>query len=63
MEVISDSYFYQSLDKGRFLVIVSVPLLDNMNIFEILKIFNMPVPVKDPVVPTDCCLVWQLGID
>ena len=33
------------LDKGRYLVIVSVPLLDNMNSFEIFKIFNVPVPV------------------
>ena len=38
------------LPKGRFLVI---PLLDNMNTFEIFNIFHMPVPVKDPVVPTD----------
>ena len=41
------------LDKGGFLVIVSIPMLDNMNTFEIFNIFNMPVPVKDPVVPTD----------
>ena len=33
------------LDKSRFLVIVSIPLLDNVNTFEILNIFNMPVPV------------------
>ena len=45
--------FTTVLDKDRFLVIVSIPLLDNMNIFEFLNIFNMPVPVKDPVVPTD----------
>ena len=41
------------LDKGRFLVIVSIPLLDYMNIFDIFNIFNMLVPVKDPVVLTD----------
>ena len=41
------------LDKGRFLVIVSVPLLDHMNTFEIWNIFHVQVPVKDPVVPTD----------
>ena len=41
------------LDKVRFLVIVSIPVFDNMNSFEIFNIFNMPVPVKDPVVPTD----------
>ena len=35
------------------MVIVSISLLDNMNIFEILNIFNMPVHFKDPVVPTD----------
>ena len=40
------------LDKGRFLAIVSIPLLDSMNTLEIY-IFNMSVPVKDPVVPTD----------
>ena len=41
------------LDKGRFLVIVSFHLLDNMNTLKIFNIFNMPVPLKDPVVPTD----------
>ena len=41
------------LDKGRFLVIVSIPLLDNINTFEIFNIFNMPVHVKDPLVLTD----------
>ena len=41
------------LDKGRFLVIVSIPLLGNMDIFDNFNIFNMPVPVKDSVVPTD----------
>ena len=46
LEVISDSYH-------RFLVIVSIPLLDNMNIFEIFNICNMPVAVNDTVVPTD----------
>ena len=40
------------LYKGRFLVIISIPLLDNMNIFKIFKIFNMTVPVKGPVVAT-----------
>ena len=40
------------LDKSRFLVIVSIPLFDNVNTFEIFNIFNMPVPVKD-LVPTD----------
>ena len=29
--------------KGRFLVIVSIPLFDNMNTFEICNIFNMSV--------------------
>ena len=49
------------LDKGRFLAIVSIPLLDNMNTFEIFNIFNTPVPVKDSVVPTDKCpsmVIW-----
>ena len=41
------------LDKGRFLAIVSIPMLDSMNTFEIFNFFNMPVPIKDPVVPTD----------
>ena len=41
------------LDKGRFLVMVSIPLLDNMNIFENFNIFNIPVPAKNPVVPAD----------
>ena len=42
------------LYKGRFLVIFSIPLLDNTNTFEIYyNISNMPVPVKDPVVTTD----------
>ena len=41
------------LDNGRFLVIVYIPLLDNTNTFKIINIFNMPVPVKDPIVPTD----------
>ena len=41
------------LEKDRFLVIISILLLDNMNTFEIFNIFNMPVPVKDPVVSTD----------
>ena len=38
---------------GRFLVIVSIPLLENINTFEIFKIFNMLITVKDPVVPKD----------
>ena len=42
-----------ALDKGRFLVIVLIPLLDNMNTFDIFNVFNMPVPVKNPIVPTD----------
>ena len=41
------------LDKGRILEIVSIPLLDNMNTFEIFNILNIPVPVKDPAVPTN----------
>ena len=51
--------FYQTLtctkalDKGRFFLIISVPLLENVNTFAIFNIFNIPVPVKDPVVPTD----------
>ena len=32
------------LDEGRFLVIVSIPLLDRVNKFEIYAVFNMPVP-------------------
>ena len=32
------------LDEGRFLVIVSVPLLDKINKFEIYDVFNMSVP-------------------
>ena len=32
------------LDGGRFLVIVSFPLLDKINKFEIYDVFNMPVP-------------------
>ena len=35
------------------MAIVTIHLLNNMNTFEIFKVFNMPVPVKDPVVPTD----------
>ena len=41
--------FYQTLTcstvlhKGRFLVIVSIPLLDKINKFEIYDVFNMPV--------------------
>ena len=41
--------FYQTLtcstvlDEGRFLVIVSLPLLDIINKFEIYDVFNMPV--------------------
>ena len=34
-------------------VIVSMSLLDNINIFEILNIFNMTVPVRGLIVPTD----------
>ena len=41
------------LDKGKFLAIVSVSLLDNMNTFENFKVFNMPFPIKDPIVPMD----------
>ena len=32
------------LDKGRFLVIVLIPLLDKINKSEIYDVFNMPVP-------------------
>ena len=32
------------LDEGRFLVIVSISLLDKINKFEIYDVFNMPVP-------------------
>ena len=38
------------LDKGRLMVIVSIPLFDNMDTFDIFNIFNMPVHVKDPAV-------------
>ena len=34
---------YTVLDEGRFLVIVSIPLLGRINKFEIYDIFNMPV--------------------
>ena len=50
------------LDKGRFFVIVSIPLLDSMNTFEICSIFHIQVPVKDPVVPMDklsSMLTWN----
>ena len=47
LEVISDSYLYHSLDKGRFFVIASIPLLDNINTFEIFNIFNISVPGND----------------
>ena len=53
MKVLSDSYFSTVLDKCRFSVFFSIPLLDNMYTFEILKIFYMLDPVKDPVVLTD----------
>ena len=42
--------FYQTLpcstlfDEGRFLVIVSIPLLDKINKFEMYDVFNMPGP-------------------
>ena len=42
--------FYQTLtcftvlDEGRFLVIVSIPLLDKINKSEIYYVFNMPIP-------------------
>ena len=32
------------LHEGRFLVIVSIPLLDKINKFEIYNVFSMPVP-------------------
>ena len=35
------------------MVIDSISLLDNWNTFEIFKTFNMPVPIKDPVVLAD----------
>ena len=35
------------------MVIVLFPLLDNTSTFEIFNIFNVPVPVKDLVSPTD----------
>ena len=53
LEIISDSCLYYFLGKGRFLVIVSITLMDNMNTFEISGVFNLPVPVKDPVAPTN----------
>ena len=31
------------LDEGRFLVIVSIPLLDKINKFEVYDVFYMPV--------------------
>ena len=32
------------LEEGRLLVIVSIPLLDKINKFEIYHVFNVPVP-------------------
>ena len=45
--------FTTVLNKGRFLVTVLICLFVSMNTFENFNIFNMPVPVKGPVVPTD----------
>ena len=45
--------FYQSLtcatilDHAQFLVIVSVPLLDAVNKFEVYNIYNLSLPIKD----------------
>ena len=36
------------LDRGKFLVIVLIPLLDKAKKFEIFDIFNMPVPMSNP---------------
>ena len=41
------------MDKGGFLLIISICLLDNMDTFDIFKIFNMLVPDKDPIISTD----------
>ena len=51
--------FYQTLscataiDQGKFLIIVSIPLLNKNNKYEAYSIFNMPVPLKDSLVPKD----------
>ena len=44
------SKFYQNLtcsnvlNEGRYLVIVSIPLLEKINTFEIYNVFHMPIP-------------------
>ena len=51
--------FYQThtcttvIDQGQFLIIVSIPLLDKNNKYEIYSMFNMPVPLRDSLVPKD----------
>ena len=41
------------LEKGKILVIVSIPLLDNDDKFEIFNIINMSIPMKDPTAPRE----------
>ena len=51
--------YYQSLscttilNEDRFLVIVSVPLLDRETTFEIYKVFNTPLPYYNQSIPTE----------
>ena len=51
--------YYQSLscttilDEDKFLVIVSVPLLDRETTFEIYKVFNTPLPYYNQSIPTE----------
>ena len=51
--------YYQSLsctiilDEDKFLVIVSVPLLDRETTFEIYKVFNAPLPYYNQSIPTE----------
>ena len=53
MEITSHSCLYSCSRQRMFLVIVSVPLLDKFNNFEIFDIFSMPAPMKNSKVPDD----------
>ena len=60
--------FYQTftcstvLDEGRFLVIVSIPLLDQINKFEIYDVFNMPVLHDKPPNMVASCRLEAVSI-
>ena len=41
------------INQGKFLIIVSIPLLDKNNKYEVYSVFNMPVLLKDSWVPKD----------